>query len=269
MFKKTVGAAFLAAVLVGPAHALTIGYTEGSRDLVDGTQKLGDASSGPLGSNLGVLGFGASQYRQIDLHGRIVSATDFFSFSATSNFIVEFIFGPISVNNGARMIDGGFNQEGNKANKSEFVLDLSAMSESKTFQTNILSEADNMGTSLIFKAMAGSPYTLLGSKRTRQQPERCRHLRHPVDRCAGTGSTPASCRGPWYPWFHEMAQKAARVRLPGKTNFQGGPPGPSFPLVAERRLPVEADHHSSEQQIRQTHQCQRLVQVSGANRNLT
>lgn len=159
MFKKAFAAAIVATVLAGPAHAMTIGYTEGSRDLVDGTLKLGDASSGPLGSNLGVLGFGASEYRQIDLHGRIVSATDFFAFSATSNFIVEFIFGPISVKNGTETIDGGFVQEGNKANKSEFVLDLSATSDSKAFQTNILSEADNMGTSLIFKAVAGTPYS--------------------------------------------------------------------------------------------------------------
>lgn len=159
MFKKLIGAALVAAVLGGPAHALTMGYTEGSRDLVDGTQKLGDASSNSSGVNLGVLGFGASDYRQIDLHGRIVGATDFFSFSATSSFIVEFIFGPISVSNGAKTIDGGFVQEGNKANKSDFVLDLSGRPDSKTFQTNILSEADNMGTSLVFRAMAGTPYT--------------------------------------------------------------------------------------------------------------
>ncbi|WP_434055047.1 MAG: hypothetical protein RDA78_09340 [Roseibium sp.] len=159
MFKKIVGAALLAVFLGGPAHALTIGYTEGSRDRVNGTQKLGDASSNGLGSSLGVLGFGASEYRQINLHGRIVSATDFFSFSATSNFIVEFIFGPISVKNGTKTIDGGFVQEGNTGNKSEFVLELMDMSDSKLLQTNILSEADNMGTSLLFKAVAGTPYT--------------------------------------------------------------------------------------------------------------
>ncbi|WP_306141896.1 hypothetical protein [Roseibium sp. MMSF_3412] len=159
MFRRMIGAALVAVVLGGPAHALTIGYTEGSRDLVDGTQKLGDASSSSLGTSLGVLGFGASDYRQIDLHGRIVGATDFFSFSATSNFIVEFIFGPISVKNGTKTVDGGFVQEGKTGNKSEFVLDLMNGSDSKVFQTNILSEADNMGTSLIFKAMAGTPYT--------------------------------------------------------------------------------------------------------------
>lgn len=159
MFKKFIGTTLLAMVLAGPAHALTMGYTEGSRDLVDGTQKLGDASSSPLGSNLGVLGFGASEYRQIDLHGRIVGATDVFSFSATSNFIVEFIFGPISVKNGTQTVDGGFVQEGNTGNRSKFVLDLSDTSDRRMFQTNILSEADNMGTSLIFKAMAGTPYT--------------------------------------------------------------------------------------------------------------
>ncbi|MEL7529639.1 MAG: hypothetical protein AAFN16_28030 [Pseudomonadota bacterium] len=159
MFKTVIVAALVAAVLGGPAHAMTMGYTEGSRDLVDGTQKLGDASSSPLGTSLGVLGFGASDYRQIDLHGRIVGSTDVFSFTAASNFIVEFIFGPISVKNGTKTIDGGFVQEGNTGNKSEFVLGLSGASDGKVFQTNILSEADNMGTSLIFRAMAGSPYT--------------------------------------------------------------------------------------------------------------
>ena len=159
MLQKIFGAALVVTSLGGPAHAATIGFTEGARDLVDGTQILNDASSDPLGSNLGVLGFGNSEYRQIDLHGRIVGATDFFSFSATSNFVVEFIFGPISVKNGTKTIDGGFVQERNTGNMSEFALNLADTYEGRLFETNILAEADNMGTSLIFKAMAGTPYT--------------------------------------------------------------------------------------------------------------
>ncbi|WP_299471639.1 hypothetical protein [uncultured Roseibium sp.] len=155
MFKKVFGAAFLAVMITGSASAMSVGYTEGVRNLVAGTSPTipTDSSSGPPGFDLGTLGFGATEFSQINIHGRIVGATDFFSFSANSRFRVEFIFGDIALDNGGT-ITGGFVQEGGTGNSSNFVLDLSGASQSMVFSTNITG-----GNPLIFNGIAGSPYT--------------------------------------------------------------------------------------------------------------
>ena len=89
---KSILSAFAATMLIGgAASAATIGWSEGQREQVVGTQVITptDASNAPPGFFLGSVRGGET----IDLHGRIVKSSDFFTFTAKRAFSIEFIFG--------------------------------------------------------------------------------------------------------------------------------------------------------------------------------
>jgi len=154
-----------ALMLGGSLQAATLAITEGNRDLVLGTTALAptDSTNGPPGNPLGTVGFGGGVdvYDQIDVHGRIVGAADFYNFTATSSFTIEFIFDGVTTAEDG-LIASGFVREGNGGNTSNFILNLNGGSVGPSplsFSTDITSVGDNGGTSLIFSGTAGTLYT--------------------------------------------------------------------------------------------------------------
>ncbi|GJL94698.1 MAG: hypothetical protein DHS20C05_11030 [Hyphococcus sp.] len=107
----------------GAASAATIGYTEGKRDTVIGTTAIAgpDVPSSPPGFALPTVGFGAGEFSQVDIYGRIVGAVDTYSFTATSDFIIEFIFDGYSTAGGF-VSASGFVNDGTSGSTTEFSL---------------------------------------------------------------------------------------------------------------------------------------------------
>ena len=156
MFNKFLGIVGAAIIISAPVSAATVGFTEGKRDLVLGTTAVAgtDASSNPNGFDLGTVGDGGGEFTNIDVHGRIVSAADTFNFFSSGRFIVEFIFG--DMDNGGSVAGGFVDEDGVGAgNSSDFIITFgTGGSDSKIFSTDILSEADNGNTSLIFSGFS-------------------------------------------------------------------------------------------------------------------
>ena len=105
-------AAALSLVSLGAAHAVTFTVTEGNghnRPQVLGSVDVGDASSGGAGINLNTLSgntFGAAD--TIGIYGRIVGATDRFTytFTATQGFNVSFDFDGYDLEGGGSVVAG-------------------------------------------------------------------------------------------------------------------------------------------------------------------
>ncbi len=148
----------VAVLLSSSVFAATYTYTEGARPEVFGTDYnlSGDAPNNGGIYNLVDLGFGASEYDTINLHGRIVSKEDNFEFKSSSAFRIDFIFGGYFLDDagsqGAFVSESGFVDHNSAGNQSVFTLFSSPTgSESKTFTTDVTS-----GPSLIFSALAGT-----------------------------------------------------------------------------------------------------------------
>ncbi len=96
-----------AAALMGTAaSAATIGFTEGQRADVAGTTRIVpvDAASGMPGFDLGTINSGDD----VNLHGRIVTQVDTYTFTATSAVKVKWIFGGYALAAGGFETDSGF-----------------------------------------------------------------------------------------------------------------------------------------------------------------
>ncbi|WP_300030774.1 VPLPA-CTERM sorting domain-containing protein [uncultured Roseobacter sp.] len=148
--------AFLA--LAAPLSAATVGYTEGSRALVDGTTRISDAAASGL--NLGTIGYGAGEFSQIVLSGRLVGHADFFTFTAASDFMVSFAFDGISV--GGNEIESGFVRERRGHNEADFVLRPQgdpAGTQTRRLRTDISDPSDYGTTPTIFRARGGQTYS--------------------------------------------------------------------------------------------------------------
>ena len=146
------------------ALTATVGYSEGSRPQVAGTIDMGDTSSKEskafdlVGNAGGAFdgGFGAGD--SINLHGRIVSSVDNFKFTATSSFVIEFIFGGYDLANGGSVSASGFVSQTKVEKMATFVLKNMADSStvSTVYTTDITSADGNGGSAMIFAGGPGS-----------------------------------------------------------------------------------------------------------------
>ncbi|SDJ18207.1 VPLPA-CTERM sorting domain-containing protein [Lutimaribacter saemankumensis] len=103
MIGKTFFGALVAVSLAIPAAASTIGYTEGTRNLVDGTTQISpsvDTSANPgaaydlLQGGATALGSELNAGETINVFGRIVNSIDnFFFIDSAAAFSINFIFG--------------------------------------------------------------------------------------------------------------------------------------------------------------------------------
>jgi len=146
-----ISAAVLAlGLMAGSAMAATVGFTEGTRDAVNGTTAIGgDVAGGAVGFDLdgaSSVGNGAAEFSQIDVYGRVVNGRDTYNFSATTNFLVSLIFGGYETGAGL-VAQSGFVAEASGSNTSEFSLTgLTPLS----LTTDVTS-----GASLLFEAGPG------------------------------------------------------------------------------------------------------------------
>lgn len=137
------------------AQAATVGFTEGKRDRVAGTTVISptDATNTAPGFDLGTVGL-TEKFDTIDLYGRIVNAVDVFSFTATSAFRIDFIFGGFDLYNGGSVSQSGFIAE-SRDNTSEFALDVLAPVPGHVGDFDLTTDVFG-GTSLIFSGDAGT-----------------------------------------------------------------------------------------------------------------
>ncbi len=155
-------AAFLAVGIASASHAKTVGFSEGTRPVVDGTIDLGDVPSNPnngydLVSN-GGFGAGLGKGDAVEIYGRIVNAVDSykFTFQALTDFTVNFIFGGYSIDGiaGNEITESGFVSENATPEKTaKFILTNLDTNQTimKEFTTDVTS-----GNSLIFNGGAGN-----------------------------------------------------------------------------------------------------------------
>ncbi|WP_298835661.1 VPLPA-CTERM sorting domain-containing protein [uncultured Roseobacter sp.] len=143
-----------------PASAATVGYTEGRRDLVDGTMRIAGGDAAASGFMLGTIGRGAGEYSQIGIFGRIVGHADFFTFRATSDFRISFAFDGVSV--AGEQLVSGFVRQGRRQNEADFVLRTlgdPAADQVRRLRTDISQAAGSGGSALIFSGEAGKTYS--------------------------------------------------------------------------------------------------------------
>lgn len=116
VIQKFVAAGLALGLTASAAAAVTVGYTEGKRDQVQGTISLGGDEPGvPLGFDLdggSQLGTGPGDVNQIDLHGRILTRSDTYNFTADSAFTVSLNFDGYTTDNGF-VADSGFVSDSN------------------------------------------------------------------------------------------------------------------------------------------------------------
>ena len=150
------------------AYAMTVtGWTEGKRSLVENTQATvpTDATSGAPGFLLTDNANANGQANPLSnvgdmilLHGRIVRAQDFYTIDSDLPFKIEFIFGGYNLDDGTPVTDSGFTyDEGSDSGDNTSIFTLVGV-DSTTYTTEVLSPADNGGTSLIFLAAVAGEY---------------------------------------------------------------------------------------------------------------
>ncbi|MEO1239007.1 MAG: VPLPA-CTERM sorting domain-containing protein [Pseudomonadota bacterium] len=138
------------------AQAATVSITEGKRDTILGSTKIGDAKGAPnRAHDAGALAGGET----LNLYGRMVGAVDTFSISSATDMVVSFIFGGYQTATSVSR-SSGFVSLGAADNTSVFRL-LNAANPSevvaeRTFTSGILSEASNGDTAVIFNVAAGN-----------------------------------------------------------------------------------------------------------------
>lgn len=145
--------------------ASTVGFTEGTRALVENTTRLSprDSSSDPgTAANVGALD--GSGTDAIEVYGRIVDAIDNFAFkfSSAGSFNIDFIFGGYTLDNGTAVAESGFVSEGATEKRAtfkllEFVNGAYFAKDTRDFTTDVTSISDPAmnGTSTIFSGGAG------------------------------------------------------------------------------------------------------------------
>ncbi len=158
--KKTILAAVVAAASIAgtSSFAAVIGFTEGTRDHVQGTQQLAPKDTSPNPANAFDLDTaGTLGQDTFEIFGRIVDSVDNFAFgfSATSTFNVSWIFGGYNLeSDGSLVNNSGFVSEGNANKKATFkLLDANngnSVVQSIDFETDVTS-----GPAVIFTAGAG------------------------------------------------------------------------------------------------------------------
>lgn len=153
---KTIGFLIAGAVSLAAtaSTAATLSYTEGKRDTVLGSTKLGDVKGVNRAFDIGDLGAGSSAY----LYGRMVGAVDAYSFSSAKGTKISFAFGGFETASGIARTSGfvslGANPNTsvfrirNAANPSEIVAE-------RTFTSGITSVYDNDESALIFSVGPG------------------------------------------------------------------------------------------------------------------
>lgn len=155
MKSTTILLALTFALGASAASAATVSITEGKRDTILGSTKIGDAKgSASRAYDAGILGGGETMH----LHGRMVGAVDTFAIKSLGDMAVSFIFnGYQTVNGRSRM--SGFVGTGPDENISVFrLLNASNPNEvvaERTYQSGVLSEASNGDTAVIFNVAAG------------------------------------------------------------------------------------------------------------------
>lgn len=148
------------AVSAVSASAATFVATEGARDTILGSTKLGGAKAKlSAASDLGIYGAGDS----FELYGRIVTGADSYLFEVKENtqFALSFNFDGYTTKKGT-VGASGFLSTSKGANTAVFRL-IDANDTSKTLasviaKTGISSAADNGGSPVLFSASAGSYY---------------------------------------------------------------------------------------------------------------
>jgi hypothetical protein len=103
------------ALLAGGVSAATVGITEGTRDLVDGTSRISGPDASPLpGGAYDLDGLGTLGPDTFEIFGRIVDSIDNFSFgfTAASSFDISWIFGGYDLAGGGFVAESGFVSEG-------------------------------------------------------------------------------------------------------------------------------------------------------------
>ncbi|MEL7026319.1 MAG: VPLPA-CTERM sorting domain-containing protein [Pseudomonadota bacterium] len=157
MKPRSVFLAGLMALAASTASAATVSITEGKRDTILGSTKIGDAKgSAARAYDAGDFGEGDT----LKLHGRMVGAVDAFAFSFGGSQAVEFsfAFGGYATNVGASRASG-FVGTGSSENTSVFRLldanDPSRVIAERTFTSGILSAADNGDSPSIFRVDPG------------------------------------------------------------------------------------------------------------------
>ena len=136
--------------------AATVSITEGKRDTILGSTKIGDAKGSPnRAHDAGALGGGET----LNLYGRMVGAVDTFSINSATDMVVSFIFGGYQTKSGVSR-SSGFVSLGASDNTSVFRL-LNAANPrevvaERSYTSGILSEASNGDTAVIFNVAAGN-----------------------------------------------------------------------------------------------------------------
>jgi hypothetical protein len=161
---KIISIAATAVLLTGAAaQAATLSWTEGKRAQVDGTTLVvpTDAANGFPGFDIGTLGLGGGN---IDIHGRIVSKTDYYQFTSARAFRIHLLFGGYDLAAGEVNYPGDDNTVSGLTSRPypnsgefspvNFYLD-GAASVANTFFTDVVG-----GDPLIFGRMAAGTYTL-------------------------------------------------------------------------------------------------------------
>lgn len=153
----------IAAVILAsamPAAAATIGYTEGKRELVDGTERLAGGDAASSGFVLGTVGSGADDFSRIGIFGRIVGGADFFTFHAAADFAISFAFDGVTANGGSLV--SGFVRQGRRQNEADFVLRTVGQPGSelvRRLRTDIADSSDFGGSPVIFRGEGGKTYS--------------------------------------------------------------------------------------------------------------
>lgn len=157
--KKTILAAVVAAASIAgtSSFAAVIGFTEGTRDHVQGTQQLAPKDTSPNPANAFDLDTaGTLGQDTFELYGRIVDSIDNFAFgfTATSTFNVSWIFGGYNLEGGGSVGLSGFVAEGGPKKKATFKL-LDATNGNSVLQSMDFETDVTTGPAIIFTAGPG------------------------------------------------------------------------------------------------------------------
>jgi len=130
--------AFLMSSVVSAA---TVIITEGNRGLVAGSTTYSpiDAPGEEPGYDLETIGLNEA-FDTIELHGRVVTDTDFFHFTAKSSFVMDYIFGGYDLQDGGSVAESGIVAEGTQGS----TITLSLINTSGTGTSSIFSLPTNI-----------------------------------------------------------------------------------------------------------------------------
>lgn len=150
-------AAFTASafLLSSVASAATVIITEGNRGLVAGSTTYSpiDAPGVEPGYHLDTIGLN-EDVDTIELHGRVVTDTDYFHFTATSSFTVEWIFDGYDLEAGGGSTVSGLVGENSQNDPVNFTIAKNPNGGVPELSLSLLSNITS-GESLLFSGTAG------------------------------------------------------------------------------------------------------------------